>query len=120
MSGTGTGCLVCQRKLRALATAAPQRIAAYPDLPTLVELGYSGVEIRDWQGVVAPAGTPGELIARLHAEIAKAAAMPDVKQRFERFGMEAAGAGPEEFRAEIRSELRRWAKVVHDAGIKPD
>lgn len=107
-------------KLRALATAAPHRIAAYPELPTLVELGYSGVEIRDWQGIVAPAGTPGELIARLHAEIAKAAAMPDVKQRFERFGMEAAGAGPEEFRAEIRSELRRWAKVVHDAGIKPD
>lgn len=107
-------------KLRALATAAPQRIAAYPDLPTLVELGYSGVEIRDWQGVVAPAGTPRELIARLHAEITRAIAMPEVKQRFERFGMEAAGAGPEEFRAYIRSELRRWAKIVHDAGIKPD
>jgi len=107
-------------KLRALATAAPRRMAAYPDLPTLVELGYSGVEISDWQGIVAPAGTPGELIARLHAEIVKAIAMPDVNQRFEGFGMEAAGAGPAEFRTHIRSELRKWSKLVRDAGIKAD
>lgn len=107
-------------KLRALATAAPQRIAAYPELPTLVELGYSGVEIRDWQGIVAPAGTPGERIARLHAEIAKAIAMPDVKQRFAQVGMESADAGPEEFRAHIHSEMRKWGKLVHDAGIKAD
>ncbi|MGB7541883.1 MAG: tripartite tricarboxylate transporter substrate binding protein [Burkholderiales bacterium] len=107
-------------RLRALATAAPRRIAAYPDLPTLIELGYSGVEIRDWQGVVAPAGMPKDLITRLHAEIAKAAAMPDVKQRFERFGMEAAGVGPKEFGAHIHSELKRWARVVREAGIKAD
>jgi len=107
-------------KLRALATAGPHRIAAYPELPTLGELGYREVEIRDWQGVVAPAGTPKDLIARLHAEIAKAAAMPEVKQRFERFGMEVADLGPEEFGTHIRSELRKWTKVVRDAGIKPD
>jgi len=107
-------------KLRALATSAPQRIAAYPDLPTFAELGYPEVQLRDWQGIVAPAGTPKDLIARLHAEIAKAAATPDARRRFEALGMEVADIGPEEFRAHIRSELHRWAKGVRDVGIKPD
>lgn len=107
-------------KLRALATPAPQRIAAYPELPTFVELGYPGVQIRDWLGVVAPAGTPKNVIARLHAEIAKATMMPDVKQRLEGLGMEAASAGPEQFAAHIRSEIQRWSKLVRDTGIKAD
>jgi len=106
-------------KLRALATSSPRRIAAYPDLPTLVELGYN-VQVRDWLGVVAPAGTPKDLIARLHGEIAKATATPDAKRRFEALGMEVADMGPEEFGAHIRSELQKWSKVVRDAGIKPD
>src|SRR5262245_35266901 len=106
-------------KLRALATPSPQRLAAYPDLPTFVELGYQ-VEVRDWLGFLAPAGTPRDPIARLHAEFAKAAATPDVRRRFEPLGMEVADMGPEEFGAHIRSELQRWAKVVRDAGIKPD
>jgi len=107
-------------KLRALATSAPQRIAAYPDLPTFAELGYPEVQLRDFQGILAPAGTPKDLIARLHAEIAKATATPDVRRRLEALGMEVASIGPEEFGAHIRSELHRWAKVVRDAGIKPD
>jgi tripartite-type tricarboxylate transporter receptor subunit TctC len=106
-------------KLSALATSSPKRIAGYPDLPTLAELGY-GVEIRDWHGIVAPAGTPKDLIARLHAEIVKATAAPEVRQRLEALGMEVAGVGPEEFGTHIRSELQKWAKVVRDAGIKPD
>ena len=61
-----------------------------------------------------------DLIARLHAEIAKAGATPDVRRRFEALGMEVADIGPEEFRAHIRSELHRWAKGVRDVGIKPD
>ena len=106
-------------KLRALAVPSRQRIAAYPDLPTLVELGYD-VEVRDWLGVLAPAGTSKDLIARLHAEIAKAAATPEAQQRFQALGMEVADMGPEEFRVHIRSEIQKWAKVVRDAGIKPD
>lgn len=106
-------------KLRALATSSPRRIAAYPDLPTLVELGYN-VEVRDWLGVLAPAGTPKVLIARLHAQIAKATATLDTRQRFEALGMEVVDMGPEEFGTHIRSELQRWAQVVRDAGIKPD
>jgi len=106
-------------KLRALAVPSRQRIAAYPDVPTLVELGYN-VEVRDWLGVLAPAGTPKDLVARLHAEIAKTTATPEARRRFEALGMEVADMGPEEFGALIRSELQKWAKVVRDAGIKPD
>jgi len=107
-------------KLRALAAASPQRIAAYPELPTFVELGYPGVQVRDWQGFVAPAGTPKSVIARLHAEIAKAASMPDVKARLEALGMEPASAGPEHFAAHIRSEMQRWGRFVREAGITAD
>ena len=107
-------------KLRALATAAPQRIAVYAELPTFAELGYAEVQIRDWQGLVAPAGTPQKVIERLHAQIAKATATPELKARLEALGMEAASAGPEQFAAHIRSEIQRWGKLVRDAGIKAD
>jgi len=107
-------------KVRALATTAPQRIAAFPELPTFVELGYPGVQIRDWQGIVAPAGTPKPVIARLYAEIAKAASTPDVKARLEALGMEPASAGPEEFAAHIHSEMQRWGKFVRETGIRTD
>ncbi len=107
-------------KLRALATSAPKRLAAHPDLPTFGELGYSTVQISDWQGFVAPAGTPQAVIARLSAEIAKATTIPALRARLEVLGMEPAGAGPEQFADLIRSEMRRWGKVVRDAGIQPN
>ncbi|MGC2517569.1 MAG: tripartite tricarboxylate transporter substrate binding protein [Burkholderiales bacterium] len=108
-------------RMRALATSAPKRLATFPDVPTMVELGFSGFEIRDWQGVVAPAGTPPETIAWLAREIAKVTAIPEVKERLTSIGMEAAGqVGPEEFGALIRSEIVRWGKVVRDAGIHAD
>lgn len=107
-------------KLRALATSAPRRSAANAELPTFAELGYPGIHVRDWHGFVAPAGTPKHLIARLHAEVAKATAMADVKQRLEGLGMEAASMGPAEFAAHIRSEFERWGGLVRDAGIKAD
>jgi tripartite-type tricarboxylate transporter receptor subunit TctC len=97
------------------------RLAAFPDLPTMTELGFSGFEIRDWMGVVAPAGTPKPVIARLATEIASIVRSPEVKQRFASVGMEEADKlGPEDFRALIRSELVRWAKVVREAGIRAD
>ena len=106
-------------KLRALATSSPRRIAAFPDLPTFVELGYD-VEVRDWLGFLAPAGTRRDLIERLHSEMAKVTATPETRQRLETLGVEVADMGPEDFRTHIRSELQKWAKVVRDAGIKPD
>jgi tripartite-type tricarboxylate transporter receptor subunit TctC len=107
-------------KLRALATPAPRRLASYPDLPTFTELGYAVIQLRDWQGVVAPAGTPRELILRLNGEIVKVTAMPEVRQRLEAVGMEVAGIGPDEFAAHIRRELRRWGELTRAAGIKAD
>jgi tripartite-type tricarboxylate transporter receptor subunit TctC len=106
-------------KLRALATSSPRRIAAFPELPTFVELGYD-VEVRDWLGFLAPAGTRRDLVERLHSEMVKVTAAPDTRQRLEALGVEVANMGPEEFRKHIRSELQKWAKVVRDAGIKLD
>jgi tripartite-type tricarboxylate transporter receptor subunit TctC len=111
---------VSSGKLRALATPAPQRAARYPDLPTFAELGYPVIQLRDWQGIVAPANTPREVIVRLHREIATVAAMPEVKERLEAVGMEVAAMGPDEFAAHIRRELRRWNELAREAGIKAD
>ena len=105
-------------KLRVLATATPKRLPAYPDLPTLVELGYPNVVVSNWSGIVAPAGTPKDVIERLHLEIRKILAMPEVLKRLEGLGVEASPARPEEFGALMRSELQKWNKVVRDAGIK--
>jgi len=107
-------------KLRALATVAPRRLAKYPDIPTLVELGYPELGITDWQGIVAPAGTPRDVIALLHAEIAKVLAAPDFRQRLEVLGLEAAGLGPEQFAAHMHKEIRKWNKLVRDTGIRAD
>ena len=107
-------------KLRALGTSAPRRIPAYPELPTLVELGYSGIGNLGWLGIIAPIGTPRAVIARLHIEIEKVLAISEMKERLELVGWEQAKLGPEGFGAHIRSELQRWGKVIRDAGIKPD
>jgi tripartite-type tricarboxylate transporter receptor subunit TctC len=107
-------------RLRALATSAPKRISAYPELPTFVELGYPRVQISDWQGVFAPRGTPGHVMGRLHVEIAKATAMAEVKERLEAMGMEVARAGPQEAAVQIRSDIQQWSQLIRDVGIKAD
>ena len=103
---------------RVLATSTPKRLPAFPDVPTLVELGYPNVVVSNWSGIVAPAGTPKEIVERLHTEIQKILALPEVLKRLEGLGVEASPARPEEFGALIRSELKKWNKVVRDAGIK--
>ncbi len=107
-------------KLRPLATSALQRLPSYPEVPTLVESGYSRIGNLGWLGVVAPTGTPTAVIARLHVEIGKVLATPELKERIASQGMEPTSMGPEEFSVKIRSELQRWTKVVRDAGIKAD
>lgn len=106
-------------KLRALATVAPRRIPAFPDVPSMVDLGYANIVVAPWDGVVAPAGTPKAVIARLHLETKKFGAMQEIKQRLEAIGLEAMDAGPEEFAALIRSEMQKWIKLIRDTGIKP-
>jgi tripartite-type tricarboxylate transporter receptor subunit TctC len=95
-------------KLRALATPAPVRLAILPDVPTLVELGFAGLEVRDWHGIVAPRATPQPVIARLAAEVTRALARREVKDRLAAAGFEpVTDSGPAEFGAHIRSELAR-------------
>jgi len=107
-------------KLRALAVTGPQRSQAVPDVPTIAESGFPGFEARSWFGVLAPANTPKPVITRLHADIVKALQHPDVKQRLTGIGFEIVGSSPDEFGAYIRSEIKKWAKVVKASGAKPE
>lgn len=108
---------VTSGRLRALATAAPHRLKAFPELPTFGELGYGEVVIRDGVGFVVPAATPKDVVARLDAEIAAASADPAVRQRIESLGMELANAGPGDFAAILRTESARLGKLVREAGM---
>ena len=108
-------------RLRAIATTGPVRMADFPEVPTLAGLGLTGFDVRDWQGVVAPAKTPRPVIDRLAAELAKVLEQPEIKQRLAGIGMEpVADSSPKAFGALIQSELARWAKVVREAGIRVD
>jgi tripartite-type tricarboxylate transporter receptor subunit TctC len=87
----------------------------------MIELGYAGVEIRSWQGLVAPRAMPKVIIDRMVSEIAKSAALPDIKARFATLGLETvAEGGSEAFGVLIRSESVRWSKVARDAGLRAD
>lgn len=105
-------------QLRALAVAAPRRSPMLPDVPTMAEAGIPDQESETWQGVFVPAGTPRPIVDLLRAEILKALAQPDVKQRMAETGFEAIGNTPEQFTTEIRQEIEKWAKVIRAAGIK--
>jgi tripartite-type tricarboxylate transporter receptor subunit TctC len=107
-------------KLRALAVTSPKRSEALPDVPTVAEAGLPGYDSTQWYGVLAPAGTPREIVARLHDEIARALRDADVGKRLAADGAEPVGSSPEEFAAFIRSEGEKWAKVAQAAGIKPE
>jgi tripartite-type tricarboxylate transporter receptor subunit TctC len=110
--------LVRSGAVRLLATMAPRRLAANPELPTMIELGYPELALTDWQGIVAPAGTPLEVIDRLSRELANIVADADMKQHFEQLSMEPAGLGPIEFKRLIRRDLQRWGQFVREAHIR--
>jgi tripartite-type tricarboxylate transporter receptor subunit TctC len=103
--------------LRALGVASLARIAAAPDLPTLAESGFPGFDVTSWYGIVAPAGTPSQVIDRLHSEMTKALNEPDVREKLAGLGAEPVGNTPAEFTATIRSETAKWSKIVKDAKI---
>ena len=106
-------------RLRALAVTAPARLAMFPDVPTTAEAGLPGIEAIVWNGIFVPAGTPPPVIQVLHRELVKAYNAPDVKSQVVNTGSEVAADTPEEFAAFVRSESAKWAKVIRDAGIKP-
>jgi tripartite-type tricarboxylate transporter receptor subunit TctC len=111
---------VKQGRLKALAVTTRKRSFVAPDVPTMEEAGLPGYDITSWQALFAPAGTPKEIIARLHAETAKALKAPDVAKRLEELGLDAGGITPEELAAIIRSDIPRLGKIVRDSGAKVD
>jgi len=107
-------------KVRALAVTTAARSSAAPQIPTVAESGFPGFDVLVWYGVLAPARTPPEVIARLNAEIAKAFAAPDLRQRLANIGVDPAPGTPDELQRLIRDETQLWTKVIKAAGIKPD
>jgi tripartite-type tricarboxylate transporter receptor subunit TctC len=101
-----------------LATPSGKRSPAMPDVPTMAESGLPGFDVQPWFGLVAPAGTPAPVVAKLHAEIAKVMQSPDVTSKLAGLGAVPATTGPKEFSAFIDSEITRWAEVVRVSGAK--
>jgi tripartite-type tricarboxylate transporter receptor subunit TctC len=107
-------------RLRALAQSGLTRSSIAPELPTVVEAGVPGYEVMVWFGLVAPAGTPREVIAKLNAEVLKILALPDVRERFLAQGVEPMGSTPEQFGEHIRAQMAKWGRVVAEAGVKAE
>ncbi|MGE8374997.1 MAG: tripartite tricarboxylate transporter substrate-binding protein, partial [Diaphorobacter nitroreducens] len=107
-------------KLKALAVTSSQRSPSAPDIPTVAESGLPGYEAIAWNGVLAPAGTPKEVVDRLNAELKKALDNPEVKQRFEAQGFAAAWSTPTAYAGFLQAEVDKWGKVVKASGAKID
>ncbi|MBC7780305.1 MAG: tripartite tricarboxylate transporter substrate binding protein [Proteobacteria bacterium] len=105
-------------RLRALAVTTAKRTGFAPELPTIAESGLAGYEISAWQGILAPAGTPPEIIGRFNREIGRILRLPDVVDRLTSEGAEPVASSAEDFGAYLKSELARWSKVGQAAGIK--
>jgi len=105
-------------KLRPLAVLASKRSPALPDVPTMQEAGIPGMNFNSWAGLLAPAGTPKEIIARLNHEVSRIVASPDIKERLAAIDYEAVGSTPEQFAAILAEDSARWAKLVKDTHYK--
>jgi tripartite-type tricarboxylate transporter receptor subunit TctC len=108
-------------KLRALGVASTAPLAALPDVPTIAAAApLPGFEAVSWYALMAPAGTPREVVGKIHSDIAKALQMPDVRERLAGMGAEPSGESPAELAARIKAEYERWGEVVRKANIKAD
>ena len=106
-------------QLRALGVCTEKRTALAPDLPTLAET-IPGLYANAWYGLFAPAGTPREIVLKLHGEIARAIDTPEMKERFLALGVEPAASTPEQLASLVREDLVRWARIVKDSGAQVD
>ena len=107
-------------KLRGLAVTSAQRNAVLPDVPTVIEAGVPGYEVRTWYGIWVLKGTPKDIKEKLYQETAKALDQPDLKKIWAEQGATAGGMSPAEMEILVRAEIVKWAKVVKDAGAKVD
>ncbi len=107
-------------KLRALGVTTSTRWRGTPNIPTMSEAGLAGFEVNSWYGLLAPAGTPREIIMRLNTEVARSLKEPDARERLYTIGAEPMGGSPEDFNKYIRSEMAKWSKVIKTVGIKVD
>lgn len=109
--------LMREGKLRGLAVTSIRRSPAAPELPTVVESGYGGFDVTTWFGLLGPKGTPPEIIDKLHRDVARVVALPEVRHRLSETGFEVTGNSPAELSSVITSENRFWAKVIKQAGV---
>jgi tripartite-type tricarboxylate transporter receptor subunit TctC len=107
-------------KLRALAVSSSQRLPALPDVPTLGELGFQGMEDYTWIGMFLPAGTPPEIVQRLNEATNRAIQSPDVRERFEALAFEPVGGTQSAFAEYVKAEIAKWSRVVRETGAKSD
>jgi tripartite-type tricarboxylate transporter receptor subunit TctC len=107
-------------KVRAIAVTTAQRSASFPDLPTVAESGVPGYDVTSWNGMLAPAGTPADIVRRLNAEYNKIISEPEMHKRMLANGYEAVGGPPEKFGSHIHAEIAKWAPVVKRAGVRVD
>ena len=107
-------------RIRGLAVSTAKRSAFAPELPTVAEAGLAGFDVFGWNGLLAPAGTPKAVIAKLHDEITRALRIPEVRERIAGFGFEPVGNSPEEFGEFVKADIARWAKVAKESGARID
>lgn len=107
-------------KLKFIAVGSTQRASAAPELMTVAESGYPGFETVGWAGLLAPTGTPREIVTRLNEEVVRILAQAELKERFSALGAELVSSTPEEFGAYIRSETAKWGKVIRESGAKAE
>ncbi len=110
--------LVQDGKLRALGVCENKRSPVLPDVPTMAEAGFPALDIPNWYAILAPAGTPKAIVAKLNTEVATIMGMADVKQRLNNLGIESRSSTPEEAAAFIKKDVATWAKVIKDSGVQ--
>lgn len=109
-----------QGRVRLIGVSSDRRLPAVPDVPTFIEQGFTGFTGSTWAGMLAPAGTPREIVKRMSDEVTRIIRSDETRARLDTMGTFAAGGTPEEFDAFIAAETAKWAKVIKDAGVKPD
>ena len=107
-------------RMRGMAVTGNKRYAELPDVPTIAESGVPGYNVTGWYGFYAPAGTPPDIVRRLHEESRRALASPDIRDKLLKAGNEPVGSSPAEFAAFVRAEYDKWGKVIKAAGLHLD